>query len=332
MAERMHEVLCWNCRRKVSYRIKARDEEKVIKGKRYHFNEKYALCDECGEEIMVPGLDDENDREIDNIYRRENDLITIDEINLLMEKYNIEKRPLSKLLGLGEITITRYLDGQLPAKKYSDMLKRLLRYDEEMVAVLVDGKANITDNAYKKVEKTISTRKELWGYKSKIEIIALYMIDSVYDITNLSLQKLLYYFKAMGYVFFGKDLLEEECEAWVHGPVFVKVYEKYKKFGRASIINKFEKIDYDFLLINEEKELCDYVLSNFAIYNGSILRELTHKEWPWLEAREGLGETERCTNVIQEVLINDYFNEMNDKYGFDKSEGIRNYIRSLNVI
>lgn len=332
MADRMHEVLCWNCRKKVSYRIKAREEEKIIKGNTYHFNEKYAVCDICGEEIMVPGLDDENDREIDNIFRRQNDLITIDEIVLLMKKYNIEKRPLSKLLGLGEITITRYLDGQLPAKKYSDMLKRVLCYDEAMTSILESGRGMITDNAYKKVEESIKGRKRLWGHSSKIEIIALYIIDSVYDITNLSLQKLLYYYKAMGYVFYNKDMLEEGCEAWVHGPVFTKIYDKYKFFGRETIINEFEEWDYSELLTPQEIDLCDYVLRNFAIYNGGILREFTHKELPWLEAREGLGETERCTNVIKETLMYEYFNEMNKKYGFDKSEGIANYIKSLDVI
>lgn len=331
MKNRMHEVLCWNCRKKVTYRIKAREEEKTIKGKGYCFNEKYALCDICGEEIMVPGLDDENDREIDNTYRLANDLITIDEILLLMDKYNIEKRPLSKLLGLGEITITRYLDGQLPSKKNSDMLRRILHYDAAMKEILDLGKGNVADIAYKKVEESIERRKYLWGYSSKIEIVALYLIDSAYEITNLSLQKLLYYYKALGYVFYREDMLKEPCEAWVHGPVFFNIYEKYKSFGRETIINEFEKIDYNVLLTQKEIELCECVLRNFAIYNGGILREMTHKELPWLEAREGLGETERCTNVIRENSICTYFNEMNGRYRFD-DDGISKYIKSLNVI
>ena len=332
MSEKMHEVLCWNCRKKVSYRIKARKEERLIKGTSYSFNEKYALCNICDEEIMVPGLDDENDREIDNIYRIQNELITIDEISLLLKKYNIEKRPLSKLLGLGELTITRYLEGQLPTKKYSDMLKRILKYDESMKLILESKKSNITEHAYKKVEESIATRNVLWGYSSKIELIALYIINSTYDITNLSLQKLLYYFKALGYVFYGRDLLNEKCEAWVHGPVFVKIYEKYKSFGRSTIINEFQKYNFDDLLTQEERQLCDYVLNHFAIYNGNILREFTHRELPWKEAREGLGETERCTNTIQDLLIQEYFLEMNKTYDLVKSTGLSNYIKSLHVI
>lgn len=332
MIDRKHEVLCWNCHKRVSYKIKARQEERTIKGIAYPYNEKYALCDACGEEIFVPGLDDENECEIDNIYRKTNDLITIDEINMIMKKYNIEKRPLSNLMGFGEITITRYLDGQLPTKKYSDMLKRLLRYDEEMKKLLENGKENITDNAYRKVKETIEEREYLWSYTSKIEIIAIYIIESLYEVTNLSLQKLLYYVKALGYVFYNKDFFEEECEAWVHGPVFAKIYEKYKSYGRTPIKNEFKKLNYTELLTNEERELCNYVLENLGIYNGSILREFTHRETPWLVAREGLGDNERCTNIIQDALIKDYFKEMNEKYHLETKEGLSNYIKSLNVI
>ena len=296
MSERLHEVLCWNCRKKVSYRIKARKEEREIKGVAYLFDEKYALCEECGEEITVPGLDDENDRVIDNIYRKENDIITIDEISVILEKYDIEKRPLSKLLGFGELTITRYLDGQLPSKRYSALLQRLLRYDEEM-------------------KKLLATKG-----------------DSITEITNLSLQKLLYYFKALGLVFYKEDILEEQCEAWVHGPVFVKIYEKYKSFGREPIRNEYQEIKFDKLLTEDEINLCNYVLENFAIYNGNILREFTHRERPWIEAREGLGETERCTNIIMDSCIENYFSQININYDLKKKEGISNYIKSLNVI
>lgn len=330
--ENSRRVLCWNCRKRVTYTIKARKEVRNIKGIDYLYNEKYAVCDQCGEEIMIPGLDDANEREIDDIYRRNNGLITIDEIAAIMEKYNIEKRPLSNLLGFGELTITRYLDGQLPTRRYSDMLLRLLHYDAEMKRQLESGKDNITANAYRKVNEAIQNRERLLNHDTKIEAVALYVIKSAYDITNLSLQKLLYYFKAFGYVFFDKDLLQEECEAWVHGPVFPAIYEKYKVFGREVIREEMEELKPENLLAAEEREVMDYVLQCFGIYNGGVLRELTHRERPWIEAREGLGDTERCTNIIKNVEIEQYFSEMNRKYELHKKNGVENYIKSLHVI
>ena len=85
-------------------------------------------------------------------------------------------------------------------------------------------------------------------------------------------------------------------------------------------------------MTKDEKELCDYVLENFAIYNGFVLREFTHKEDPWIEAREGLGETERCTNIILDSCIEEYFNKVDEVYELSQKQGIERYIKSLNVI
>ena len=43
---------------------------------------------------------------------------------------DIEKRPLSKLLGFGELTITRYLDGQLPSVKYVVVIPKVYWYNK----------------------------------------------------------------------------------------------------------------------------------------------------------------------------------------------------------
>ena len=154
---------------------------------------------------------------------------------MLLDKYNIEKRPLSKLLGFGELTITRYLEGQMPSKRYSDILLKFLEDDDLMEHQLESKKECITENAYRKVKETLSARKKLLNHTTKIEAFALYLLNSSYEITNLSLQKLLYYIKGFGYLFFGRDVLESRCEAWVHGPVFPIIYNKYKEFGKSII-------------------------------------------------------------------------------------------------
>lgn len=331
MEGKKREVLCWNCRKKVSYTVKARMELQNIKGIDYQYNEMYAVCNECSEEVTVPGLDDANVRELDLVFRKQNDLITIDEINLLMEKYNIEKRPLSRLLGMGELTITRYLEGQLPTKKYSDRLLRLLRYDCEMRKVLEKGKENITENAYRKISEALQEQEYLKSHNTKIEKVALYMIQSGYEITNMSLQKLLYYFKAFGYVFLNRDLLEEECEAWIYGPVFPTIYAKYKKMGAEILQIDLTDITYDELLEDDERDICDYVMKCFGIYSGKFLRDMTHMEEPWKDAREGLGDMQPCANVIKDENICRYFREMNEKFELRRETGVERYIESLNV-
>ena len=58
---------------------------------------------------------------IDNAFREKEGLISVSEMELILDKYDIGKRPLSLLLGWGEGTLTRYLDGDIPTKQYSDI-------------------------------------------------------------------------------------------------------------------------------------------------------------------------------------------------------------------
>ncbi len=77
-----------------------------------------AVCAECGEEMSIPGLIDKNVQEIDEQYRTAEGLVSIDDIERLMKIYKIGKAPLSLALGFGEVTIPRYLEGQVPSKEY----------------------------------------------------------------------------------------------------------------------------------------------------------------------------------------------------------------------
>ena len=56
-------------------------------------------------------------------------------------------------------------------------------------------------------------------------------------ITNLKLQKLVYYAQAWHLANFDKPLFDAKFEAWVHGPVIPGLYEEY----RVSVINRLLK-------------------------------------------------------------------------------------------
>ena len=55
------EVLCHKCRTTVPYTIHSRKRVDTVKGDDYTFQENYAICNICGSEIMVPGIEDENE-------------------------------------------------------------------------------------------------------------------------------------------------------------------------------------------------------------------------------------------------------------------------------
>ena len=108
-----------------------------------------------GNEIFVSDIRDHNLAALDEAYIEKEGLISVPEIQLILDRYNIGKRPLSLLLGWGEGTLTRYLDGDIPTRQYSDTLKRLLDDSEYMKEVLEQNKDRITDVAYRRVNDAL---------------------------------------------------------------------------------------------------------------------------------------------------------------------------------
>ena len=59
--------------------------------------------------------------------------------------------------------------------------------------------------------------------------------DSGDIISNLKLQKLVYYAQGFSLAFFGEALFSEPIEAWMHGPVVPALYRKYSHYGNGAL-------------------------------------------------------------------------------------------------
>ena len=122
----MNKGFCEECNSLVEYEVKEINDSIEIKGKKYNYKRLIGYCKNCGEEISSSEINDENLNRIDKVYRNEENIITTEEINKILNKYKIGKKPLSKLLGWGEITLIRYLNGDVPSKVYSEQLYNIL--------------------------------------------------------------------------------------------------------------------------------------------------------------------------------------------------------------
>lgn len=323
----MNKGFCEKCNNLVEYEIKEVDEKIEIKGKEYNYKRLIGYCKNCGEEISSNEINDENLIRIDNAYRNEENIIKTEEINKILSKYKIGKKPLSKLLGWGEVTLIRYLNGDVPSKVYSDQLYKILNDEEYMSKILEENKELITEKAYNNVKKAINQLKETkfqTGIESEIEVISEYIITIGKEITPLSLQKILYYAQGFYKAFFGKFLFEDDCQAWVHGPVYVNIYEKYKEFKSANISID---IDYDIedIIVDEKREILDVIIKYFGYYNGKALEKMSHYETPWINARKGLLPTENSNNIINKEDIKDYFEKVKNKYDMLNILDIKKY-------
>ncbi|WP_295728499.1 Panacea domain-containing protein [uncultured Muribaculum sp.] len=116
--------------------------------------------------------------------------------------------------------------------------------------------------------------------------------------SNMKLQKMLYYEQGFHLACFGTPLFEEDIEAWMYGPVVPCVYDKYEQFGRNGIV---PDMDSEFRLAGDELELFAQVYEVYGKYSAYGLMNLTHGELPWKSTPTGKG------NIITKDKLKEYF-------------------------
>jgi|SRR5580700_8585669 uncharacterized phage-associated protein len=122
-------------------------------------------------------------------------------------------------------------------------------------------------------------------------------------ITNLKLQKLLYYSQAWHLALHGRILFCDRIEAWVHGPVVPTVFREYREF-------KWAPLPDDPTFTTPPIEICEHiaeVLSTYGKFDATQLEHLTHSEGPWMEARKGIPGDMASTNEITHSAMMNYY-------------------------
>lgn len=87
-----------------------------------------------------------------------------------------------------------------------------------------------------------------------------------YPVSNLQLQKILYFLQSVYCMLKGKLLFAEEFEAWPYGPVLPAIYREYSSFGGRFILMKYG-----------DTEINDSSLKAFI--DGGI--EVLRSKYPW---------------------------------------------------
>lgn len=119
-------------------------------------------------------------------------------------------------------------------------------------------------------------------------------------ITNLKLQKLLYFAQAAHLAIYNKELFEEEIEAWEYGPVVKSVYHFYKAYNNKPlpIDNNFDFKKFD----SETRDFLKAVWDMLGKYSATELVSITHKHDPWKNTFKK-GEN----HIIDKKLLREYY-------------------------
>lgn len=136
--------------------------------------------------------------------------------------------------------------------------------------------------------------------------------EEKYDgISNMKLQKLLYFAQGCFLALFNKKLFDDQLLAWKHGPVVRSVYNEFNRFGANDIelaqnvkdkyMNIVGTIDTD----QQVKEILEEVYDTFNKYTAWQLRNLSHDpNGAWAKVFDGNNKT-----IIKEDLLKKYFAE-----------------------
>lgn len=142
------------------------------------------------------------------------------------------------------------------------------------------------------------------------DIIADYLICECRErgelLTNLKLQKLLYYAQAWHLALKGTELFAEDFQAWVHGPVLLTQYHRFKDYKWQPIQADIDKPELDGDLSQFLNEIIDVFGSESAV----ALEIMTHREKPWIEARGALSPHEPCNNYISKHAMAEYYKSL----------------------
>ena len=318
----MKKVFCTECREFVDYNIEEKEVKEELKGKEYTYLAEITTCPICGEEVYVGEIDDRNMERLYDEYRKAECILSIDEIREIPDMYSISKKKLSKILGWGDNTFSRYYEGKTPSKRYSDILKELKENPAKYIEVLEQSKELIKQKEYQKSKEAALKIINL-DKKNKIKIVAEYIINKCKEITPLALQKMLYYTQGFYMAFYKKEFWESDCEAWIHGPVYREIYEQFKEY-KYNVIKIKSKINSE-LFTSEEISVVDSVCENFGCYSGTMLESFTHDEDPWRLTRGGLDENEKSNKIIEKQLIDEYFSRVIKENQIERPEDIEKY-------
>lgn len=197
-----------------------------------------------------------------------------EELEALLLRYAIGKKPLSLLLGWGETTIMRYANGILPTGEFAAQLKKISDEPLYYLDLLEQNKERVTPVAYRKSKAAVLGLVTA----SKLQCAVWYLIGLTdADCSPFQICTTLYYAQAISLGLYDTVLFEEDCDISKEGEVpYVKIYEHLKRHG---VRRMFETTG---LLSSSEEELLKTVYELLYQFGPGEIRTLFQAEGAYI--------------------------------------------------
>lgn len=124
-------------------------------------------------------------------------------------------------------------------------------------------------------------------------------------VSNLEIQKYLYYAQGWYLGIYNEPLFTERLEAWVHGPVQPATYGRFKHNRWNPISDRVECPEFPERVYGHLVE----VYEAYGKFSGWDLERLTHSEAPWRDARGGIQDDEPSSAEISHESMRRHFRD-----------------------
>lgn len=129
--------------------------------------------------------------------------------------------------------------------------------------------------------------------------VARYLYNKTPNMSNLKLQKMMYFAYLEYYKNCKEELFKNEFEAWVYGPVLPKLYSSFYELFTVS--------NEDNIKNKEIEKFLDSIIEKYGSMHAFDLVNKTHEDKAWIEARKGFKKTDPSNvkitlNIIKKFL------------------------------
>ena len=151
--------------------------------------------------------------------------------------------------------------------------------------------------------------KKTIGHRDPLEI-ANYFLKKGVVCTPMKVVKLVYIAHGWFMAFYGKKnlltpLINEDAQAWAHGPVIPSVFHAFKGFNYSAINQTLLGVPEGESLSKKEKEHLDSIIEYYGDFDAWKLSDMTHQAGtPWSRIYD-----QTRFKVIPNEMIYDYYNK-----------------------
>ncbi len=268
----INKRFCEECNHDVELEVKNTTLKGTLKGEEIEYKGKKIYGSDCHHEIKDSEIIKLNEQILDDTFRNYHGILSLEIIKKIPAIYTIGKRPLSIILGWGELTFTRYYEGSIPSETYANILSEIYKSPSEYLKLLEKRKDLISLNAYNKSKST--TLNLIKNNADNFDIFN-YILFKCEDITQYSIHKLMYYVAGFHLAFYNENVTSSN----------LILLNNKLEFENVAISDFLFTSEEDFNLSVTEKLICDNVIKYFGCYSGKTLSSFIENEPPIINAK-----------------------------------------------